>query len=234
VLQLHYIPGSAAMAPHAALAEAGTDYALALVERDEFGQRPPAYLALNPGDSCPRRRRRPGSDRGGGDPVAHRRPLSRSRARPAHRNESAFGGYRWLAYLTNTVQTSYLRWLYPERYTIDPKGAAAIRACEAATLRHHLDWLDNELSGRPWLAGAERTGADLFLFMLSRWGRLQEPPAWDRRNLRDHFRRLLECPHDLQTAVHDPRRAGASTGARAQTSLQIDTFVTVSKTVIRR
>jgi len=195
VLRLHYIPGSAAMAPHAALAEAGTEYALALVERDEFGQSPPAYLALNPWGLVPTLEDDDLvlteavaillhiADR---FPEAGLAPPTGTRARSEV--------YRWLAYLTNTVQTSYLRWLYPERYTTDPKGEAAIRACEAATLRRHLDWLDGELGGRPWLAGAERTGADFFLFMLTRWGRLQEPPAWDRRNLRDHFRRLLECP----------------------------------------
>ena len=35
------------MAPHAALAEIGADYELALVECDESGQSPPACLALN-------------------------------------------------------------------------------------------------------------------------------------------------------------------------------------------
>ena len=52
-LRLHYIPGSAAMAPHAALAEAGADYELVLVERDEQGQSPPAFLELNPSGRVP-------------------------------------------------------------------------------------------------------------------------------------------------------------------------------------
>ena len=47
-LRLHWIPGSAAMAPHAALAEIGADYELARVERDEEGRSPAAYVALNP------------------------------------------------------------------------------------------------------------------------------------------------------------------------------------------
>jgi glutathione S-transferase len=59
-------------------------------------------------------------------------------------------------------------------------------------LRRHLDWLDGELTTRPWLVGEERTDADLFLFMLTRWGRFQQPPAWGRPNLREHFCRLLE------------------------------------------
>lgn len=36
------------MAPHAALAEVGADYTLVLVKEDDRGQRPSAYLSLNP------------------------------------------------------------------------------------------------------------------------------------------------------------------------------------------
>jgi hypothetical protein len=34
--------------------------------------------------------------------------------------------------------------------------------------------------------------ADFFLFMLTRWGRNLEPPAWERPNLRAHWLRALE------------------------------------------
>src|SRR5207237_6196080 len=55
-LRLYWIPGSAAMAPHAALAEIGVDYELARVERDESGASPPEYLALNPSGRSEERR----------------------------------------------------------------------------------------------------------------------------------------------------------------------------------
>jgi glutathione S-transferase len=40
--------------------------------------------------------------------------------------------------------------------------------------------------------GKERTVADFFLFMVTRWGRNLELAAWDRPNLRAHFLRALE------------------------------------------
>jgi glutathione S-transferase len=183
------------MAPHAALAEAGADYTLVIVERDEHGQSPPAYFALNRWGLVPTL-----EDNGLVLTestaillhVADRFP--EAGLAPAFGTTARSEVYRWLAYLTTTVQTSYLRWFYPERYTTDPEGAAAIRAREAAVLSQHLDWLERELATRPWLVGEERTGADLFLFMLTRWGRFQEPPAWDRPTLREHFCRLLERP----------------------------------------
>jgi glutathione S-transferase len=92
------------------------------------------------------------------------------------------------------VQATYRHWFYPERFTTDPAGAEAIRERAAATLRRHNDWIDGELATRPWLVGEALTGADLFLFMLTRWGRFQEPPAWDSPNLGAHFDRVLRRP----------------------------------------
>ena len=98
--------------------------------------------------------------------------------------------YRWLSYLSYAVQTTYMHWFYPERFTTDPEGAAAIRDRASATLRRHIDWIDGELATRQWLVDGALTCADLFLFMLTRWGRFQEPPAWDSPNLRTHFDRV--------------------------------------------
>ncbi len=195
VLRLHYIPGTAAMAPHAALAEAGADYTLALVETDADGRRPSAYLGLNPWGQVPTLE--------DGDLVltesvaimlhlADRFPESGLGAPVGTRARSEL--YRWLAYLSSTVQMTYMRWFYPERFTTDPGGVAAVHDRAAASLHEHSAWIDSELATRPWLVGDERTGADLFLFMLTRWGREDDPPAWDRPHLGEHFHRLLERP----------------------------------------
>jgi glutathione S-transferase len=183
------------MAPHAALAEAGADYELVRVELDDDGAAPADYLALNPWGRVPTLVE--------GDlvltesaaivlHVADRFPGAR--LMPPIGSPERADAYRWLVYLTNTVQATYLRWRYPERHTHDAAGEAGIVACEAETLRRHFDWIDERLEGRSWLAGEQRTGADLYLFMLTRWARSQEPPAWERPNLRAHFLRTLELP----------------------------------------
>src|SRR5207249_1355988 len=98
--------------------------------------------------------------------------------------------YRWLVFLTNFVQTSILRFFYPERYGGDDEVAAAA----ARDAGEAFDILDRALEGRTWLAAEHRTGADLFLFMVTRWGRRLEPAAWDRPNLRRHCLATLELP----------------------------------------
>ena len=195
MLRLHYIPGTAALAPHAALAEAGADYTLVLVEEDDRGQRPSAYLALNPWGQVPTLE--------DGDLVlteaaaimlhiADRFPEAGLGATVGTRARSEL--YRWLSYLSYAVQATYMHWFYPERFTTDPEGAEAIGERAAATLRQHIDWIDGELATRLWLVGEALTVADLFLFMLTRWGRFQEPPAWDSPSLGEHFDRALQRP----------------------------------------
>jgi glutathione S-transferase len=183
------------MAPHAALAEAGAEYTLVLVEEDESGKRPSAYFALNPWGQVPT------LEDGAlvlSESVAimlhvtDRFPDARLGAPAGTEGRSQL--YRWLAYLSSAVQTTHMHWFYPERYTADLGGAPAVRASASATLARHTDWIENELSGRRWLVGEERTGADLFLFMLTYWGRFHEPPAPEPRHLRNHFGRVLERP----------------------------------------
>lgn len=187
-MRLHYLPGTAAMAPHAALAEIGVPYELVRVERDDDGQVAEAYLALNPWGKIPTLE--------DGDLVltesaaiclylADRYP--EARLAPAAGARERAEVYRWLLWLSNTVQMAQMRHFYPERY-----GRDGVKEAADAELAGHYDLLDAHLAGRKWLVGDERTVADFFLFMLTRWGRFLEPPAWERPNLRAHFLRALE------------------------------------------
>jgi glutathione S-transferase len=195
VLRLHYVPGTAAMAPHAALAEAGVEYTLVLVASDEYEPRPSAYLALNPWGQVPTLE--------DGDLVlaeaaaimmhiADRFPAAGLAAPVGTRARSQIS--QWLAYLSTAFQTAYMRWFYPDRFTTDPDGSAGVRAAADAALRRHVEWADAQLAGRDWLVGGERSAADIYLFMMTRWGRRLEPPAWDSPHLGAHFARMLERP----------------------------------------
>ena len=173
------------MAPHAALAEIGVDYELVLIERDE-AQADPGYRALNPLGVVPTL-------------VDGELALSESaaiilyladrypEARLAPPDRAEF--YRWLVFMTNTLQTTFLRFFYPERY-----GGGAVEDVAHAEAQRHFDLIESHLDGREWIAGEHRTGADLFLLMLTRWGRRLDPPAWDRPRLRAHFLRTLALP----------------------------------------
>jgi glutathione S-transferase len=180
MFRLYWRPGSAAMAPHAALAELGLDYELVEIGRDE-AQSSAEYRALNPLGVVP--------TLVDGDLVltesvaillhlADRFP--EGRLAPADRTQ----WYRWLVFMTNTMQTAHLRQIYPERY-----GDAGVGERATAELQRNYDLIAAELESRDWLVGDHRTAADLFLFMLVRWGRRLDPAAWDRPSIRAHWQR---------------------------------------------
>jgi len=183
------------MAPHAALAVADADYTLALVTEDEAGDRPAEYFALNPWGQVPTLE--------DGDLIltesvaimlhlADRFPDAGLGAPVGTRARSEL--YRWLSYLATAVQATHMHWFYPERFTTDRDAAGAIRTCATAALCRHVDWVDRQLANRAWVVDGDRSGADLFLFMLTRWGRLHEPPAREGPNVRAHFERVLQWP----------------------------------------
>lgn len=186
-MRLHYAPGSAALAPHATLAEIDVAYELALVER-ENGRPSPEYLALNPWGKIPTLE--------DGDFVltesaaiclylAEKFPDARLAPPAGTRDRAEL--YRWMLWLSNTVQMTALRHFYPDRY-----GTDGVQEAADAELAAHFDLIERHLEGREWVVGDGRTVADFFLFMLTRWGRNLEPAAWDRPNLRAHWLRCLE------------------------------------------
>ena len=173
------------MAPHAALAEIGVEYELVRIERDE-AQTDAGYRTLNPLGVVP--------TLVDGDLVltesaaillylADRYP--EARLAPEERAEF----YRWLIFMTNTLQTTMLRVFYPERY-----GGGVVDVVARAEAERHFDLIESHLGSRTWLAGEHRTAADLFLLMLTRWGRQLDPPAWSRPGIRAHFLRTLALP----------------------------------------
>jgi glutathione S-transferase len=176
------------MAPHAALAEIGAEYELVLIEREQ-AQTDPAYRALNPLGVVPTL-----VDDENGLVLTESAAIllhlgdryPGARLAPADRTEY----YRWLVFLTNTVQTAFLRLFYPERYG----GGDQVVAAAAADAQRAFDVVERALDGRDWIAADHRTGADLFLFMVTRWGRRLEPAAWDRPALRAHFARTYALP----------------------------------------
>jgi glutathione S-transferase len=188
--RLYYRPGTASMAPHAALAEIGLDYELVLVETGADGHVPESYRRVNPAGLVPTLI--------DGDLVltesaaillhlAERHPEANLLPPPGTDERSEV--YRWLIHLTNTVQTGFLRYFYPERY-----GTAGVSQTAAAELATLFDRIELRLTDREWIAGDTRTVADLFLVMLVRWGRRLDPPAWDRPAIRAHAERCYALP----------------------------------------
>ena len=187
--QLYYFPGNANLAPHMLLEEIGAPYELLLVDRANNAQKSPEYLKLNPTGRIPVLI--------DGDLVLFETAaicLHLIDRHPAARLAPALGTaaraqfYKWLVYLTNTLQAELLLYFYPERLTDDAAAAAQVKRHAEARITDAggmLDILDAQLaqSGGPWLLGAHYTAADPYLMLMARWTRGMANPARNRTHL---------------------------------------------------
>ena len=210
MIELHYFPGNASMAPHIVLHELALPFELRLVDRERNAHKAPAYLALNPNGLIPALR--------DGDLVlfesaaiclylAELLPNGPTHT-PGHGLLPPGGSaeraqaYKWLFWLSNSLQATLIHYFYPERLVDagNTAGAAQVKAHAQARVGELLDLIEAQLAGhrQPWLLGAQHSVADPFAFMLCRWTRGFEghaaAPARTRPAIRAWLDRMLARP----------------------------------------
>ena len=210
MIELHYFPGNASMAPHIVLHELALPFELRLVDREHNAHKAPAYLALNPNGLIPALR--------DGDLVlfesaaiclylADQLPDGPTHT-PGHALLPPLGSaeraqaYKWLFWLSNSLQATLIHYFYPERLVDagNTAGAAQVKAHAQARVGELLDLIEAQLAGhgQPWLLGAHHSVADPFAFMLCRWTRGFEgrpaAPARTRPAIRAWLDRMLARP----------------------------------------
>ena len=200
MIELHYYPGTASMVPHIVLEEIGVPYRRVLVDRQVGAHKSPEYLQLNPNGLIPVLVE--------GDLVLYETAAICLHLCDTHRQAQlapAMGSadrahfYKWLMWLTNTLQASLIVYFYPERHVADgnAEGAAQVKARAEARIGGLLDQLDNELGkhGQPWFMGAHYTAVDAYVLTLCRWTRnFSSPAARTRAHLGPYLQRMLARP----------------------------------------
>ena len=191
MIELYYRPGAASFVAHATLEEAGAEYQLILVE----GRGSPEFLALNPLGRVPTMTLDGMTMTEAAACVMYISDLyPDAHLAPAVGTPARAQWYRWLTYLTNTVQMSFINYFRPER-------AAPEEATEAVKRKavDVLVGLRNQIEAHladsgPYVLGEQFSSADLFLAMLTRWGRNLDPKWWDQPHLGEHWRRIRARP----------------------------------------
>ena len=108
--------------------------------------------------------------------------------------------YKWLMWLTNTLQATLIVYFYPERWVDEGNAGAAAQVKRHAERKVAglLDQLDAELArhGQSWFGGAQYSALDPYVFTLCRWTRnfANEKPAREREQLGPYLKRMLERP----------------------------------------
>jgi glutathione S-transferase len=200
MIELLYYPSTASMAPHILLEELGTPYRRVLVDRTKDEHKLPGYLKLNPNGLIP--------VLFDGDLVLYETAAiclhlcdthpQAQLAPPLGSHERAHF-YKWLMWLTNTLQATLIVYFYPDRWVNAGDQAAA------AQVKHHaqnkvaalLRRLDALLSshGQDWLLGEHYSALDAYAMMLCRWTRnFSSDRARDMPHIGPYLQRVLARP----------------------------------------
>ena len=207
MIQLHYYPSTASMAPHILLRELGVRFELALVDRTQEAQKTRGYLQLNPNGLIPVL-----TDSEHGHLVLYEAAAiclhlcdtyPQAGLAPPHGTHERAHFYKWLMWLTNTLQATLIVYFYPERWVDGGNIAAAaqVKAHAESKVGRLLDQLDAELARQqqthaaPWLLGARYSAVDIYTLMLCRWTRnFDSMRANARPHLGPYLQRIFARP----------------------------------------
>lgn len=184
--ELYYYPSNASLAPHCVLEEIGAPFELRLVDRKTEAQKHPKYMKRNPLGRVPTL-------------VDDDLVLFESAAICLHLADShpkaglvpAVGSnerahlYKWLMFLTNTIQPDFMALYYPEKYTADVEGISAVKVSAEGRLDAAYAVVNDALGqAGPYLLGETVSVADFYLLMEVRWGSVQHNRPKDLPNIR--------------------------------------------------
>lgn len=180
MIQLHYHPSNASFAPHVLLREIGVPFELKLVDRAQGAHKSADYLKLNPNGLIPVLVER----QDGRDLVLYETAAiclhlvdthPQAGLAPAVGTPERAQFYKWLVWMTNTLQARLIHYFYPDRMVDagNTDGAAQVKAQAQAHIGALLQQIDDQLAahGGPWLLGERYSALDPYAFMLCRWTR---------------------------------------------------------------
>lgn len=194
--RLHFAPGYSSMAPHMVLRLIGCPFECIPVDLAHGENQGASFLALNPLGRIPVLQ--------DGTLV-----LTEAAAICLHLADKHPGAglvpplgsaqradvYRWLFYLSNTLQAEMFCWFYPERHADDPAAVDSVKAHAKTRIAGMFDHLALHLSkGGPYLCGKDLSVADPFLLMLAYWALDMQRPARAVPHLGPYLERLAQLP----------------------------------------
>jgi glutathione S-transferase len=198
-IQLHYFPGNASMTPHLVLEELGVPFELKLVDRAHNAHKSPEYLKLNPNGLIP--------VLVDGELVLYETAAivlhlvdthPQAGLAPAVGTAERAQFYKWLVWLSASLQSQMPIYFYTDRYVApgNTAGAAEVKALTEQRIEGLIDQVDAQLAshGGPWLLGERFSALDPYAFMLCRWTRGAKRPARTLPHVGPYLQRVLARP----------------------------------------
>jgi len=199
MIQLHYFPGNASMTPHMLLRELAVPFELKYVDRASGAHKSAEYLKLNPNGLIP--------VLVDGEQVLYETAAivlhlvdthAASGLAPAVGTAERAQFYKWLIWLSSTVQAMMPHYFYSDRMVApgNAAGALEVKAQAEAKLNAMFDQIDAQLaaSGGRWMMGQRFSALDPYTFMLCRWSRGFARPARTLPHIAPFLERMLVRP----------------------------------------
>lgn len=171
MLKLFYMPDTASLAPHIVLKRLAFDHELVRLNKMDGSLQTDEYARLNPNGRVP--------TLVDGDLVlfesaaiclhlADKDPDSG--LMPPLGSDKRAHAYKWLIFLTNSVQADMMLYFYKDRFAKSEAAALEVREVGVERVRKLITQLDEALAdGRPYLSGSRKTIVEDYLLMLGRW-----------------------------------------------------------------
>ncbi len=174
MIELYYVPSAASMAPHMLLEELGVAYSLRRIDQEGGELDSPAYRAMNPNGLIPVL-------------VDNGQVLFETAAicvhlcdthadagwMPAVGTAERAQAYKWMSWLSPTLQQALVIYFYPHRWATTDDAIAQVKAHAEKKVVLLLEQIDAQLASHraPWLLGEQCLLPDLYAMMLCRWTR---------------------------------------------------------------
>jgi glutathione S-transferase len=209
-LVLHYYPSNASLTPHILLRELGLPFSLQLVDRAQDAHKSQGYLKLNPNGLIPVLQ--------DGDLVLYETAAivlhlvdthADAGLAPPVGSPARAEFYKWLVWLSSTVQAMMPHYFYSERLVApgNAAGAAEVKAMAETRIGALMDQIDRRLATQAWMGGASFSALDPYTFMLCRWTRGMQRPARSLPHIGPWLERMLARPAVQATLAAEGLRA---------------------------
>jgi glutathione S-transferase len=192
--KLYYAPGACSLASHIALEEVGLPYETQKLDLAAGDQRKPEYLRLNPRGRVPTL-------------VVDGNVLTENVGILTYFGGGYSQGKLWpkdtwhqaqavatMAWLSNTVHTTFAHIFRAARYADDPAVQEVIKAKATQTATDLLKEIDSLLASKKWCITNQYTVVDGYLLVFYRWGNRSKMPVREMKNYSALIDRVMARP----------------------------------------
>lgn len=199
-MKLYYMPGACPLADHIVLEWVGAPYEMVEVKRDKL--KSPEYLKINPRGAVPALV--------DGDFVLTENVAILNYIADLYPEKKLHGDgtprgraevNRWLGFINSDLHQSFKPMFGPASFIADASQHAELAANASKKLSELFKIINTPLTKHDWLAGAHRSIADPYLFVLLTWAKGKKIDLSGLDGLERFFQRM-QADVGVKAAMH--------------------------------